>query len=121
MSASPPAKSAMSDEQKVEMLRRYQAHAERFDGLAARSDALSGRVQALPQQCRRPSERELAVLALIADGFNNQEIADRLFVSEETVKTHVRHVMNKLTARNRTHAVALAIRAGLIEDAADSE
>jgi two-component system NarL family response regulator len=56
------------------------------------------------------SEREREVLALIAEGLRNREIADRLVISEPTVKTHVRHVLEKLRIRNRAEAAAFAVR-----------
>ncbi len=55
--------------------------------------------------------RELDVLALLARGSRNREIADALFVSEATVKTHVRHILDKLHVRNRAEAAAYAARA----------
>lgn len=58
--------------------------------------------------------RELEILALIAEGLSNREIAARLFVSENTVKTHSGRVFDKLNARRRTQAVQLAKEAGLI-------
>lgn len=62
----------------------------------------------------RPSDRELAVLQLVADGFPNREIGIRLHVSEETVKSHIRNLLAKLEASNRAHAVSIAIRRGFI-------
>jgi DNA-binding NarL/FixJ family response regulator len=59
--------------------------------------------------------RELEILGLIADGLFNREISERLVLSEETVKTHVRHVLAKLSARSRAHAVAIALRSGLLD------
>jgi DNA-binding NarL/FixJ family response regulator len=58
--------------------------------------------------------REIEVLTLIADGRRNREIAERLFISEETVKVHVKHIMEKLDAADRTQAVAIAVRRGII-------
>ena len=58
--------------------------------------------------------RELEILELMAAGLSNREIADRLYVSENTVKTHSAHVFGKLNARRRTKAVELAKEAGLI-------
>jgi DNA-binding CsgD family transcriptional regulator len=58
--------------------------------------------------------RELEILALIAAGLSNREIADRLFVSENTVKTHSSHLFEKLGAKRRTHAVQLGKEARLI-------
>jgi len=60
------------------------------------------------------TRREADVLALIAEGLSNSEIGRRLFVSDETVKSHVKSLLEKLHARTRAHAVALAIRRGLI-------
>ena len=58
--------------------------------------------------------RELEVLQLIAEGLSNREIAEKLFVSENTVKTHSRRIFDKLGARRRTQAVQLAKEFGLI-------
>jgi DNA-binding NarL/FixJ family response regulator len=58
--------------------------------------------------------RELEVLGLISQGLHNSEIAERLFVTERTVKFHVSSILAKLGADNRTEAVALATRQGLI-------
>jgi len=56
------------------------------------------------------SPRELEVLELLADGLNGQLIAERLFLSPETVRTHVRNATSKLGARTRVQAVALVVR-----------
>ncbi len=58
----------------------------------------------------RLSSREREVLALLAEGLRNREIAERLVVSEPTVKTHVRHILEKLRIRNRAEAAAFAAR-----------
>lgn len=65
------------------------------------------------------SARELAVLALVAQGHANKVIGHRLSVTEETVKSHVKNILAKLGARDRTHAVRLATERGLLgwEDA----
>ena len=60
------------------------------------------------------SPRELEVLALVADGFSNKEIGERLFVTEQTVKFHLANVFRKLGARNRTEAARSAMHKGLI-------
>jgi DNA-binding CsgD family transcriptional regulator len=53
------------------------------------------------------------VLALVADGLSHEEIGQRLSISPETVRTHVRKACERLNARTRTHAVATALRLGL--------
>ena len=61
------------------------------------------------------TEREVDVLRHIAGGNRNREIGERLFISEETVKVHVKHIMEKLGASDRTQAVAIAVRRGIIQ------
>jgi DNA-binding CsgD family transcriptional regulator len=58
--------------------------------------------------------RELEILTLIAEGLSNREIAERLYVSENTVKTHSANLFTKLNARRRTQAVQIAKEAGVI-------
>jgi DNA-binding CsgD family transcriptional regulator len=58
--------------------------------------------------------RELEVLGLVAEGLSTREIARRLWVTEETVKTHVRRLHDRLGARTRAHAVAIAFRNGIL-------
>jgi DNA-binding NarL/FixJ family response regulator len=60
------------------------------------------------------TQREREVLRLLADGQSNEEIGKRLFISPETVRTHVRKAMAKLAADTRTQAVAIALRQSLI-------
>ena len=59
--------------------------------------------------------REIDVLRHVATGNRNRDIAERLFISEETVKVHVKHIMEKLGASDRTAAVAIAVRRGIIQ------
>ena len=60
------------------------------------------------------SERELEVLRLIADGANNSSIAEQLFISEKTVKSHVSNILGKLHLADRTQAAVLAWREGVV-------
>src|SRR5579884_3960636 len=59
--------------------------------------------------------REREILQLLADGMSNADVAGRLFISQETVKSHVRHILTKLEADTRTHAVAIALREAIID------
>lgn len=61
------------------------------------------------------TQREIDVLSHIAGGNRNRDIAERLFISEETVKVHIRHIMEKLGASDRTQAVAIAVRRGIVQ------
>ncbi len=61
------------------------------------------------------TKRELEILELIASGLSNREIADKLFVSENTVKTHSSRFFDKLSAKRRTQAVQIGKEMGLIE------
>jgi DNA-binding NarL/FixJ family response regulator len=61
------------------------------------------------------TEREREVFELIAQGFSNAEIADRLVLTEGTVKTHVKHIFDKLDVRDRTQAVIFAHDVGVVE------
>jgi DNA-binding NarL/FixJ family response regulator len=61
------------------------------------------------------TEREVEVLQLAMAGNRNRDIADRLFISEETVKAHIKHILEKLGASDRTQAVTIAVQRGIIQ------
>ncbi len=119
----------MDAAKREQILTRYMDHTRRFDRVAATrrrngngngngnggatADVIpfTSPVQQLEQE---PTMREIEVLQLVSDGLVNREIGERLFLSEETVKSHVRHLLAKLQARSRAHAVAVGFRRGLI-------
>lgn len=110
----------MDTAQRNEILARYREHSARFESVAARRETGEGQVLQFQSPVREhtaqePSAREIEVLQLVSDGLANREIGDRLFLSEETVKSHVRHLLAKLQARSRAHAVAVGFRRGLID------
>jgi len=61
------------------------------------------------------TSREIEVLRYAAEGNRNRDIGEKLFISEETVKVHIKHIMEKLGASDRTQAVAIALRRGIIQ------
>jgi DNA-binding NarL/FixJ family response regulator len=61
------------------------------------------------------SDREVEVLSQLVNGNRNRDIAERLFIAEETVKAHMKHIMNKLGANDRTQALTIALRRGLVQ------
>jgi DNA-binding NarL/FixJ family response regulator len=61
------------------------------------------------------TDREVEVLQQVASGNANKIIADKLDISEETVKAHMQKILSKLRANDRTHAVAIAVKRGIIE------
>jgi DNA-binding NarL/FixJ family response regulator len=103
-----------------EILSRYMDHARRFDAAAARRASGTPSAEIIPFAAplreleQEPTAREIEVLQLIAEGLVNREIGKALFLSEETVKSHVRHLLAKLQARSRAHAVAVGFRRGLL-------
>jgi two-component system NarL family response regulator len=64
---------------------------------------------------RRLTEREVEVLRLVARGMSNKEIAGELVIAQNTVKNHVRNILEKLELRSRTEAAMYAVREGLVE------
>ena len=61
------------------------------------------------------TQREVDVLRHVAGGNRNRDIAQLLFLSEETIKVHITHIMDKLRANDRTQALAIAVRRGIIQ------
>ena len=109
----------MDAAERKEILNRYVEHSRRFEQVAQRRG--NGHVaDVIPFQPpmreleQEPTNREIEVLQLISEGLVNREIGQRLFLSEETVKSHVRHLLAKLQARSRAHAVAIGFRRNLV-------
>ncbi len=103
----------MKDAPRHELLRAVRAAAQ---GESVLSPSVAAR---LLDQVRQPiketvSQRELEVLQLIASGSTNREVAERLFISEATVKTHLLHVYTKLGVNDRAAAVGAAFERGLL-------
>ena len=67
------------------------------------------------------SPREKEVLQLVAQGDSNKDIANSLFLSENTIKTHLRNIMEKLHLQSRSHAAAYAVRKGLVKEEPEEE
>jgi len=117
----------MDSTRRAEILEAYTRHAQRFDKIAAqpfRTTGLFQRTENAPapeshtKTARRSepdclSGREQEVLSLIAWGYSNEEISSTLRITVETVKTHVQHILRRLGARNRAHAVHLGYERGL--------
>ena len=97
----------MDAAERKEILNRYMDHSRRFEEVASRrrNGNGNGNAEVIPFQGplreleQEPTMREVEVLQLISDGLVNREIGVRLFLSEETVKSHVRHLLAKLQAR----------------------
>ena len=108
----------MDAAQRDEILTRYKEHSRRFEEVAARRAPVAEVIQLpsprLATSTQDPTPREIEVLQLVSDGLVNREIGARLFLSEETVKSHVRHILAKLQARSRAHAGSQRLRRGLI-------
>ncbi len=109
----------MDAAQRDAILTRYREHAQRFQSVAARRAPVAEVVPfptatPAPTTELAPTAREIEVLQLVSEGLVNREIGIRLFLSEETVKSHVRHLLAKLQARSRAHAVAVGFRRGLL-------
>jgi DNA-binding NarL/FixJ family response regulator len=108
----------MDAAERKKILNRYIDHSRRFDEAAARRTGSNAEIIPFSAPMREleqePTQREIQVLQLVSEGLVNREIGKRLFLSEETVKSHVRHLLAKLQARSRAHAVAVGFRRGLL-------
>lgn len=112
----------MDSTRRKEILLAYTGHVRRFDKIASRSrhtpsadprsEIDSDPLESDPDPL---SERQLEVLSLVAEGLSNHEICSRLDVTLETTKTHVGHILQRLGARSRAHAVSIGHRHGLIK------
>ena len=111
----------MESERRKEILLAYTGHSRRFDKIASRRrQAPSADPQRGPGSDSRGeidslSERQLEILSLVAEGLSNQEICSQLDVTLETTKTHIGHILQRLGARSRAHAVSIGHRHGLLK------
>jgi DNA-binding NarL/FixJ family response regulator len=91
-----------------------------FEGQSALSPEVTGMIFKVMRRSQMPrshellSDRELEVLRLLARGQTTLQISEDLFISENTVKTHIRHILDKMEVGNRAEAVAKALQAGMI-------
>jgi len=91
-----------------------------FDGKSALSPEVTGMLFKVMRRSQSPrsqellSDRELEVLRLLSRGQTTLQISEDLFISENTVKTHIRHILDKMEVNNRAEAVSKALQAGLI-------
>jgi ATP/maltotriose-dependent transcriptional regulator MalT len=109
-----------------QILTAYAGHTGRFDEIAKRLDRTAGlfaqdKTEAVPRAgTELLSDREQQVLGLIAQGLSNREISTALAITPETVKSHVQHILQRLSTRNRAHAVSVAYLWGLLQVGAPS-
>jgi DNA-binding NarL/FixJ family response regulator len=106
----------MEPARREQILSAYKTRAEEFDETARNRERRLGRIAiaVVPDAPRVLSQRECNILALLAEGHTSKDIGERLYVAEETVKSHVANMLGYLGARNRAHAVAIAFRRGLL-------
>ncbi|MFU8773884.1 MAG: response regulator [Anaerolineales bacterium] len=98
-------------------------------GEAAMTRAMAGRLlkgvanRAINQHSllEELTEREIEVLKLVAKGYSNPQIAEKLYISVNTVKSHLKNILGKLQLENRTQVAAFAVRAGLITPLTDQD
>jgi len=99
---------SMPPKELVEVIRQVHAGKKRVP-----SEIAANLAEHLGEESLTP--REIDVLRHVASGNRNRDIAEQLFISEETVKVHIKHIMEKLGASDRTQAVAIAVRRGIIQ------
>jgi DNA-binding NarL/FixJ family response regulator len=99
---------SMPPRELVEMIRQVHAGKKRIPPEIAANLAEHCSDEAL-------TTREVEVLRLIGGGNRNRDIADKLCITEETVKVHIKHILEKLDANDRTQAVAIGVRRGIIQ------
>lgn len=92
---------------------RWQAGLEAREARAV--DAANRLMIAIAEETGELTRREHQVLQLVADGNTDREIGAALSISEQTVKSHVKWILLKLCAKNRTHAAYIGLRSGLIQ------
>jgi DNA-binding CsgD family transcriptional regulator len=100
---------AEQDERRRIALFLHDGPVQSLSGVALMLDAVSDFIE------RGRSAEAREILQLLADGMSNADVATKLFISQETVKSHVRHILAKLEADTRTHAVAIALRESIID------
>lgn len=101
-----------SAEELVQAIRRVAAGGHYFDDIVMKTLLRQTRREKEPQLL---TEHELRVLQLVAEGRTNKEIAHELFLSADTVKSHLETIFRKLSVAHRAHAVAVAMRAGMLK------
>jgi DNA-binding NarL/FixJ family response regulator len=106
----------MHADRKAHALAQYAVRTRIFDRIAQKRVRLGGPelMEPTPVPAGVLSSREVEVLQLIAEGLSDREIGTRLFITEYTVKSHVKKVLAKLGSRNRAHAAASGYRLGLL-------
>ena len=99
---------SMRPQQMLDMIRQVHAGKKRVP-----AEIAAGLAEHLGDEAL--SQREVEVLQQVAAGDRNRDIAEKLFIAEETVKVHLKHIMDKLRANDRTQSVAIAVRRGIIQ------
>ena len=104
----------LKDTQAAELRRAIKAAAAGQVQLSPQASAYLMREVRMPETTVSLTEREMEVLRLLVQGQSNKEIAQALQIVEDTVKTHIKHILAKLSVQSRTQAVLYAIRLGLV-------